>query len=324
MKRVVLNYLAIAAIIMATVTTSCVKDDGKSSLQKILDGYGVNKIAFDSKGNAWILTQKKEIIRYNEKETVVYNSNNSIIPEDFYIWDMVVDKNDNVWIGGIGGLLKYDGKEFTLYNSQNTAMPEDIVWDIEVDSKNNLWLASCRVRQGGLVKYDGTEWTVYTPSNSALPVNMIHSIAIDKSDNVWLALGETVTMGCLVKISNGKWNIYTEKELGFQPYWCGGIQCDSKNRLWGSISYFLSSSSGPHFPHFIIFDGKKTTLLSYDDLTKISVDSNDYVWYFGGLWIGNRWTQLDNSEFGGSSVRVVKEAPDHRIWFGTEDGIYIK
>ena len=333
MKRLILNYLAIVAIIiMATMTTSCVKDDDKSSLPKILDGYGVNKIAFDSKGNAWIIAWKLKtnsetkyyIIRYNAQETVIYHSENSILPEDFWIMDIAVDKNDNVWIGGSGGLLKYNGKEFTFYNTQNTAMPEDIAWSIAVDSKNNIWMASCRVRQGGLVKYDGTEWTVYTPDNSDLPVNMIHSIAVDQSDNVWLALGEYVTQGSLVKISDDHWNVYTEKELGFQPYWWGRIQSDSKNRLWGSISYLFSSYSGPHFPHFIIFDGKETTLLSYDDLPKISMDNTDYVWYFGGLWIGNQWTKLDPSEFGGLSVRVVKEAPDGRIWFGAEDGIYIR
>jgi hypothetical protein len=89
---------------------------------------------------------------------------------------------------------------------------------------------------------------------------MIHSIAIDQSDNIWLALVEYVNGGCLVKISKDKWNVYGEKELGFQPYWWGRIQCDNKNRLLGSIVYYLSSDSGPHFPNFFIFDGKKTIL----------------------------------------------------------------
>ena len=253
MKRVVFYCLIIVVmIITAAVVISCGKDTNDKNfelgpLQKILDGYEVMRIAFDSKGNAWIVTRGKGLIRYNENETVVYNFDNLVLPENFYIFDMAVDKNDNVWIGGDVGLLKYDGKKFTLYNSRNTAMPEDIVWSIAVDSQNNLWLASCRVRQGGLVKYDGSKWTVYTLANSVLPVNMIHSIAIDKSDNVWLALGEYVNESYLVKISNEKWNndnwnIYTEKELGFKPYSLGSIQCDSKNRLWGTIDYSLSSS----------------------------------------------------------------------------------
>ena len=301
--------------------------------QKILDGYAVTAIAFDSKGNAWIGTQGKGLIRYNTNETVIYNSENSILPEDFWISDIAVDKNDNVWIGA-DGAWKYDGEEFTLYNSQNTTMPEDVVWSIAVDSKNNIWFASCRFRQGGLVKYDGTKWTSYTPDNSPLPTNSVKGIAIDKSDNIWLALSDYVNLSYLVKISNDKWNVYDENDLGFTPYYLGGIQCDSKNRLWGAIDYSLSGTWVSPPPHFFIFDGQQTTLLSCgDDISirhsKIMIDSNDYVWCFGsgsvcGVWIDEQWTQLDNSEFGGSSVWVIKEAPNRRIWFGTTNGIYIR
>jgi ligand-binding sensor domain-containing protein len=305
------------------------------SSQKILDGYTVTAIAFDSKGNAWIGTQGQGLIRYNEKGTAVYNSDNSALPENFLIWDIAVDKDDNVWMGADGGAWKYDGEKFTLYNSQNTAMPEDIVWLIAVDSKNNIWFASCRFRQGGLVKFDGKKWTAYTPDNSPLPTHSVKGISFDKSDNVWLSLSDYVNRGYLVKISNDKWNIYDENDLGFKPYYFGGIQCDSKNRLWGAIDYSLSSTWVSPSPHFFIFDGTRTTPLScgndirVGNQPKITVDNNDYVWCFGtasvcGVWIGEQWIQFDSSEFGGSSVRAIEESPSRRIWFGTENGIYIR
>ena len=214
-------------------------------------------------------------------------------------------------------------------------MPEDIVWSIAVDSKNNIWMTSYRFRQGGLVKYDGTKWTAYTPDNSPMPTNSVKGIAFDKSDNVWLALSDYVNKGYLVKISNDKWNVYDETNLGFKPYYFGGIQCDSKNRLWGAIDYSLSSTWISPSPHYFIFDGEHATLLSCGDnirgggLPKITIDNNDYVWCFGvssacGVWIDRQWKQFDRSVFGGSSVWVIKEAPDHRIWFGTENGIYIR
>ena len=330
------------------VQVYCYHDNDVGPLHKLLGGYVVQAIAFDSKGNAWLgayelknpqeANQKPEdkhyIIRYNTQAMVFYHSGNSILPEDFRILDIAVDKNDNVWFGGTGGLLRYDGKEFTFFNSQNTAMPEDVVTSIAVDSKNNIWLASCRFRQGGLVKYDGSQWTTYTPDNSALPGNLIHGIAIDKSDNVWLALGDYVNQAYLVKISNGKWDLFGEKELGFKPYYFGGIQCDSKNRLWGAIDYSLSNTMVSPSPHFFIFDGEITNLLTCGDgirvgKQKITIDHKDNVWCFGagatcGVWIGNRWTQLDRSEFGGSSVWIIKEDTERRIWFGTENGVYIR
>jgi len=301
-----------------------------------LSGYVVKAIAFDSKGNAWIGTQGKGLIRYNENknEIVLYNSENSILPEDFVLWDIAVDRNDNVWIGA-DGLWKFDGKEFIHYNSQNTAMPEDVVWSIAVDSKNNIWFASCRFNQGGLVKYDGQTWTAYAPDNSPLPTNSIQGIAIDKSDNIWLSLSDYVTRSSLVKISNDTWTVYGEKELGFMPYYMGGIQLDSKNRLWGVIDYSLYSTWISPSPHFFIFDGKQTTQLSCgNDIRiggrpQITIDNKDNVWCFGvgmtsGVWIGKQWKQFDNSVLGGLNPWIIKEDRNGRLWFGTENGIYIQ
>ena len=359
MKRMVLNYLVIATFVVSAAFTSCDKNDEDDlqnigfditdvtiittvtddsvelgALQKILDGYIIQVIDFDSEGNAWIGYQQG-LIKYNAKETVLYDFSNSIISEGFWVWDLAIDKNDNVWIGFndglMGGLLKYDGRKFTHYNSKNTAMPEDIVWDIEVDSQNNLWFASCRFRQGGLVKYDGTKWTTYTPGNSYLPDNMINDIAIDQSDNVWLTVNDY-----LVKVSDDKWNVYDRDDLGLTNRIFAGIQFNSKNLLFGVIDHHLNGLIVLPPCELYNFDGKKSTLLSKIDnitsipgQTKIVIDHNDYVWCYSlrsrcGVWIGDQWTQLDFSEFGVSIVEVIKEAPDGRIWFGTNNGIYIK
>lgn len=330
----------ICILCIAAFCYSCDKMEQEQEIRgfklESLDGYVVQAIAFDSKGNAWIGTFKKGIIRYNENENeiVLYNSENSILPEDLILWDIAVDRNDNVWIGA-DGLWKFDGKKFTHYNSQNTAMPEDVVWSIAVDSKNNIWFASCRFNQGGLVKYDGRTWTAYTPDNSPLPTNSVKGIAIDKSDNIWLSLSDYVSRSSLVKISNDTWTVYGEKELGFMPYYMGGIQFDSKNRLWGAIDYSLSSAMVGHSPHFFIFDGKQTTQLSCGNNIRvggrpqITIDNRDNVWCFGigmasGVWIGEQWKQFDNSVLGGLNPWIIKEDPKGRLWFGTESGIYIR
>lgn len=298
----------------------------------LLNGYIVKEIAFDSKGNAWIGTFKQGIIRYNTEETLFFNSDNSIIPKDFNPYDIAVDKNDNVWIGGGHGLLKYDGQKFTLYNTQNTPMPLNVVKSVAIDSKNNIWFASCDIITGGIVKYDGIEWTVYTPDNSILPYNFVSNIEIDQSDNIWVAY-----YNCLVKISNSEWKIFTDQELGFTPYHINDIKINSNNSVVGVIQYSTSSMIFPlSSPDLFIFDGENTTLLScndgpirFDMMTEITIDHNDYVWCYGvgsivGVWIEDQWTKFDRSEFGGSSVWTIKEAPDHKIWIGTEYGIYIR
>ena len=122
MKKIFNKIVTIAFFAGIITSVSCDKnmDDEYNdndifelgSPQKILDGYVVQAIDFDSKGNVWIGTFNQGLVRYNAKETVIFNSDNSAISKDFVIWDIAVDKNDNVWIGysgeGLaGGLLEY-------------------------------------------------------------------------------------------------------------------------------------------------------------------------------------------------------------------------
>lgn len=295
---------------------------------KILDGYFITAIAFDSQGNAWIGTFKQGLIKYNSKETIVYNSSNSKLPPNLVIWDIAVDSKDNVW-SGCGGLMKYDGVNFTLYNSSNTTIPEDFVYSIAIDSKDNIWFTSCRFREGGIVKYDGTNWTVYTPDNSELPVSFVQSIAIDNDDNTWLAMGEIVNNAVLAKISGRGWTAYSDDDLGFSPYYFGNIQVNSKNQICGAIDYSLSSTMVNSGPQVFIFNGKTTEQLSFDNKTRIkslTVDRDDNIWcntYNGyAVYNGEKWI-VDDSTFKNASVFTIKQSPENKMWIGTGDGIYI-
>ncbi len=316
------------------VLSSCKKiDDNPQTLRtdfshKILEGYFVKSIAFDSKGNAWIGTFKQGLIKYNSSGTTVYNSSNSIISDTSVIYDIAIDSKDNVWIG-CEGLIKYNGNTFINYNSNNTPIPEDFVGSIAIDSKDNVWFTSCRFRQGGIVKYDGVNWAIFKPENSELLVNSVKSIAIDNNDVVWLALSEIVNNSYLVKIENDNWTTYTSTDLGFSPYYLGNIQINSKNELCGAIDYSLSSAMYHNEPQVFIFDGESSRQLQCDSLLKvksISIDNEDNIWCaaYGGYAVfdGRNWT-IDNESFKEYSVFAIEQALDNKIWIGTGDGIFI-
>ncbi len=295
---------------------------------RMLDGYFITSMAFDSQGNTWIGTFKQGLIKYNSRETVVYNSSNSILPENLVVWDIAVDSKDNVWIG-CGGLLKFDGENFTLYNSENTVIPEDFVYSIAIDSRDNIWFTSCRFRQGGIVRYDGNDWKVFTPENSKLPVNFVQSIAIDKNDNTWLALGEIVNNASIVRISDRNWTIYSDEDLGFSPYYFGNIQANSRNQICGAIDYSLSSTMINSGPQVFIFNGNTSEQLHFDNTTRIkslTIDKDDNIWCdtFNGyaVYNGEKWI-VDDSTFREVSVFAIEQSPDNKIWIGTGDGIYI-
>lgn len=295
---------------------------------KILDGYFVKSIAFDSKGNAWIGTFKQGLIKYNSHETVIFNSNNSNLPSDMVIWDIAVDSKDNVWIG-CDGLIKYDGKKFTQYNTSNSPIPEDFVYSIAIDSKDNILFTSCRFREGGFVKFDGASWEIYTPDNSDLPVNSIKSIVIDNYDDVWLALSEVVNNTYLIKISGTDWKTYTSEDLGFVPYYFANIDVNSQNKICGAIDYSLSSLWVNPGPQVFVFDGQHTEQSRINDnarITSMTVDDEDNIWCAiqGGYAVfdGEQWI-VDNSTYIESGVFTIKQANDKKIWLCTGDGIFI-
>lgn len=323
-------YLFILFIFIASCEK--VKDDFQSMQmdfnKKILAGYFIKSIAFDTDGNAWIGTFKQGLIKYNSNGITVYNSSNSIIPDSSVIYDIAVDSKDNVWIS-CNGLIKYDGKDFIQYNSENTPIPEDFIGSIAIDSKDNVWFSSSRFRQGGFGKFDGQNWIIYTPENSELPVNFVQSIDIDNNDNVWIAFSEIVNDAYLIKISNENWTTYTSADLGFTPYYFGNIQVNSKNELCGAIDYSLSSTISNLGPQVFIFDGESAQQLEFDSISNlkfITIDNEDNIWCAGygvlAFFDGENWS-IDQNSFKENGIFAIEQSLDGNIWIGTGEGVYI-
>ncbi|WP_317897973.1 hypothetical protein [Aurantibacillus circumpalustris] len=296
--------------------------------KKILDHIFVTSIAINKNNIAWIGTFKNGLIRYDGKETIFYNSKNSCINDTVSIPDIKIDGNGNIWIAN-NALIKYDGKKFTLFNSHNSKIPEDYVSAIVVDSKNTIWFTSCRHQLGGLVKYDGKNFTVFTPKNSKLPVNLIQSIAIDKNDNLWLAVFESAGTSYLVKKSNDNWTKYGRAELGFSPYNLRNIKINSKNEVYVSIDYSLSSSIGGEHPTLFTFNGQKSEILKSDKsfgCKLLNIDHEDNLWCAENsnysVYSGNKWIQSGKTNFEG--IFAIEQTKDNKIWMGTGDGVYIQ
>jgi len=329
MKRLIILICVIAFLSSCEKHTWISEGVNTDFSTKLIDGYFVCSIAFDSHGTAWIGTFKQGLIKYDSGIITVFNSSNSLIPDDEVIYDVRVDSKDNVWIGTTS-LIKYDGQRFTSFNSSNSKIPEDYIHSLAIDSKDNIWFTSCRHLMGGLVKFDGKNFTVFTPENSSLPSNFIQSIAIDKNDYVWLALQDKVNNAFLVKISNGNWEIFTSHDLGFSPYWFGNIKCNSKNELCASVDYSLSSLYPNPGPEAFIFNGESSKLLDINDgngIMGLSIDKNDNIWCYDmsgsfSIYDGYNWSDR-NSIFHETGIFTIEQSPDGKIWIGTGNGIYI-
>ena len=327
--------LVLMTIAITYLLISCEESDYNSKNfntdfnKRILDGYFVTSIAFDNQANAWVGTFKQGLIKYNSDTIILYNSLNSIISDSSVIYDIQVDSKNNIWIS-CEGLIKYDDNKFTQFNSINTPIPEDYVRSIAIDSKDNIWFASCVSNNGGLVKYDGNTWSIYTPDNSELPTNLINDIAVDKNDNIWV----TTHSKTLTKISyNNNWTTFSFDSLNGSYYVLGDIAINSKQDI--CIAIYNGATSGGiaacvGCSKLLIFDGLEIKELYNDSISmKIKfmvIDSNDNIWCidrnYYAIYNGNSWITY-NTGVEEESLFAIAHALDGKIWIGTGNGIYI-
>lgn len=324
-------------LLLLVILTACKKEEDNEPTTKEIEleninDYWIYSIAFDSKGTAWLGTYKQGLIKYNpDGSGLVYNWNNTILPDSCVIEDIAIDSKDNVWIG-TDALIKYDGETFVFLNSENNEIPNDNVRSIAIDHDDNIWFNTSRTGQGGIAKYDGTDLYIYTPDNSDLPVNGVHSITLDNKNNIWVAgNNKYVGQSCLIKISGSNWQIYTKEDLGYSVYYWGEIIINSRNELFGDVDYSLSSA--PHFNIEIIkYDGEIIEVHTLDVnamLFSLAIDDQDNLWWVGnyhngiyGKYDGHDW-YINEVTFSNTQVWTIKQAPDSRMWFGTTHGIYI-
>jgi ligand-binding sensor domain-containing protein len=306
------KLIILSIILLSCIYFSCGKETTSPNFSNvsiqisdhILQSYFVTSIAFDSKENAWIGTFKQGLIKY-DGNTTYYNSKNSTLPDSIVMWDISVDKNDNIWIGSDAGLIKYDKMDFTLYNTSNSPLAEDVVWSIAIDDNNILWFASCRFRQGGLMKFDGENWTLYTPENSELPSNSVRDVIVDNRNNKWVAMSEVVDNGCIIKITGDNWIIFDKEDIGFIPYYFGNLVVDIENNVYASLDYGLSSLWDMTRPNIIKYNDKNWTIINPVDengeslgyVGKINIDLLGHIWaslhgregFVLSVYNGNEW-----------------------------------
>lgn len=297
-----------------------------------LKDYHVISIAFDASGTAWLGTLSQGLIRHSGTNIAVFDSSNSILSKA-PIWDIEVDKKGNVWLG-TDDLIKYDGSKFTRYGSGQYNLPRNAVRSVAVDGANNVWFSAGAFRQGGLVKYDGNRFTAFTPENSKLPGNLVAGIAIDQKNTVWVALNDGVTATSIVRIAGDKWDIFGEKELGFNPYYYGNIVVNKDNELLASISYGLSSTIVPGRPQIFKFNGQSSQVINLpEEDTKVYMtqqvfsDKDNRIWAAFwddkeyGIFRNGKWELKDLDESEG--IFAIGQSPSGEIWLGGGRGVYI-
>lgn len=157
-----------------------------------LPSNDIPSLQFDKKGNLWIVARTSDesenvggVLKYDGENWITYNKLNSPITTS-QISCMVLNKNDEVWIGtDKESVYKFaDGKwiEYSLKGVYDTTKICSPITSLAVDSSNTLWAGT---RYSGIYRFDGETWKIFDGNNSSLRSSMIFSLAVDYKGRVW-------------------------------------------------------------------------------------------------------------------------------------------
>lgn len=191
-------------------------------------------------------------------------------PEIKFIYDILVDSKNNVWIN-TGRIFKYSAGEVEIFDSSNGLINE-YVREMFEDKDGNIWFGT----QGGISKYSESGWESYTLADG-LPSETILSLNQDKNGDILLGT-----------IDKGIWKYDGDS---FSQVRNNGqiinIFIDSKDRIWsigyGFVEYFDTEW---HYVNPTIGEGR---LFCHD----MAEDSQGTLYFFNS----NNITRMLGTEF---------------------------
>lgn len=321
--------------------------------ETILTDRAINSVMPDQEGNTWIGSNGGGLYKYYHQDFTRIGPGNvvgvmSVAKDDEAIWAGSMNhglwkfKNNTetyyannqeilcitkapdgtLWAGGTTGLGKYNRDKDTFeWLSMKDGLAGNLVFSIQVDEKNNLWIAT----GGGLSYYDGKKFTNYRTEHGLL-VNRINSAYYSKKRKT-LFIGNELGVNTL---SNGH-----VEEVIFEEFKNTTIL--SINPYRDSLLLIGSGGSG-----FTVYDPVKKTsrlITTHDGMASdfiyfIASDEDDVIWV--GTEKGISRVVLDENlnirenihydhENGLSGVETNQNAfslKDNAKLFGLIDGVY--
>lgn len=190
----------------------------------------INEIVIDEKGWAWIangnyleggvnVLDVGEIVKdeRDDRWATFTNQHSGLTAK--HVTAVALAKDQVAWVGSNSGAarLQYGASPFdksddvwTLFTSSNSGLAGDIVRDIAVDAKGNVWFA---LAAGGVSVYgaDGA-WVTFTTADG-LAYDSVNAVALDASGKVWLGTdGDGVSVldhgNTLTNKADDKWTTH--------------------------------------------------------------------------------------------------------------------
>lgn len=250
------------------------------------------------------------------------------------IYDIIQDKNKNIWIVS-GGLIKFDGTFFTRYNrfvssGRYNICPRSLL----EDSNGNFWFTRAgRDTCLYVFKYNGTDVTRFSlmNKNDSMKISHPNYIFEDISGNIWVSTYDRGVCKIVPANDNHPDGIFIHftKNEGLISNRISCIAEDHNGNIWfgsrdsGLCKYEKVSDKYPQgrFIHYTSKEG-----LSNNSISSLYFDNNNKLWigtHGGGINIldDNHFTRITTNEgLSSNFINNIIEDRSGSIWIGTHGG----
>ena len=259
----------------------------------------------DSSGNLWIGTNGFGIVKKNFRtfqfENYLFASKNKNKLSFASVSTIYGDKNNNIWIGGYGGLDKLNilsGKVtpavfINKTGKTETALPTLAVFDVvrAPREKNVLWISN---QSSGVIAYNTKNYTYHwiygsdELNDTSFYGKLVYKMKYDKTGNLWLATNKGLNEYVL---STGKYKFYScfNTVKGFPPSPVRALLVDFPKGIWMGTSasgLILFNPVSDRIKGYFYTPGD-SNCISSNSIKCITKDKK------GNLWIGTNGGGLD-------------------------------
>lgn len=156
-----------------------------------LSGNAISQITQASDNRIVICTEDGGVTFWDRKESDFYHlkyTGNTFGLNVNNVHAVAQDSTDNFWFGTfLGGVNKYDastGKVAVITSEQSNISGNDMIYAVEIDSKNDIWIGS----QVGLNKYDFNTKQYDLFGEGRLDKKFVYDVYEDSQGALWLAI----------------------------------------------------------------------------------------------------------------------------------------
>jgi len=159
---------------------------------------GINATAFDSNGDKWFASPLGGITHFDGTTFTPYDTSNGLLSQ--FVTDILVDNNDNKWVGTSSGMSVLDASNtsFTQHTRMYVMPPPDTLNPVVDIAYNNVWghvwttIYVGYLAEGGVAYWDGSQWEDFHVSDGLVGPN-VRGLTIDSQHTVWVATSTGVS-----------------------------------------------------------------------------------------------------------------------------------